>query len=122
MFESRHQPLLSRPDFMRRLGQAGGIALLVVCGALAIGTCGYHFIEHLPWIDAVLNAAMILSGMGPVDQLHTTVGKLFAAAYALFSGFVFLSVAAILFAPVFHRVLHRFHIQTLDEQGGAGPG
>ena len=76
-----------------------------------MGAFGYHRFEGLPWIDATLNAAMILTGMGPVDELHTRGGKLFALAYALFSGFVFLTAMVLLFAPIAHRVLHRFHLE-----------
>ena len=70
---------------------------------------GYHQTEGLPWLDALLNASMILSGMGPVQELHTTAGKLFASFYALFSGVMFITLAGVLFAPVFHRFLHKFH-------------
>ena len=72
---------------------------------------GYHSIERMPWIDAILNASMILSGMGPVNQLHSTVGKLFASGYALFSGLVFVIVAGIVIAPILHRFFHRFHVE-----------
>lgn len=77
--------------------------------ALGLGVAGYHFTEHMPWIDALVNAAMILGGMGPVDSLHTTSGKLFASFYALFSGLVFITTAGILLAPAMHRMMHRFH-------------
>ena len=76
---------------------------------------GYHWLEGLSWLDAFVNAAMILGGMGPVAELHTANGKLFAGIYALFSGMVFLVVAGIVFAPVVHRAMHRFHISGTDE-------
>jgi hypothetical protein len=85
-----------------------GFALIVV--SLTIGTAGYHWLAALDWIDAFLNAAMILSGMGPVDALHTTTAKLFAGCYAIFSGIALISTSAIVFAPLVHRVLHKFHL------------
>ncbi len=82
--------------------------------SLAIGVVGYHWIAGLPWLDALLNAAMILSGMGPVGELESAAGKLFATAYALFSGFLLIAVGGIVLAPVLHRLLHRLH---LDDSG-----
>jgi hypothetical protein len=111
MYEHRNDPLLSRTAFFRRLASHSGIAVGVVLGSLGIGMLGYHFLEGLAWIDALVNAAMILGGMGPVDALHTTAGKLFASFYALYSGIVFLLAVGIIFAPVFHRILHRFHLE-----------
>ena len=73
---------------------------------------GYHFLERLPWLDAFLNASMILSGMGPVGELKTTAGKIFAGCYALFSGVAFLTSIGLIFAPVFHRFLHKFHLEV----------
>lgn len=89
----------------------------MVFGALGIGVLGYHGTEGLPWLDALVNASMILGGMGPVNELHTNAGKLFASAYALFSGLVFVVAMGVLFVPVFHRFLHRFHIGTDEEEG-----
>src|SRR5689334_6807596 len=115
MYESRSKPLLSRIEFFFRVLRhslfAGGLALL----ALGIGILGYHIFEGLPWIDALLNASMILGGMGPVNPLKTTGGKLFASAYALFSGIVFIGVMAVLLAPFVHRLLHRFHLESTSE-------
>jgi hypothetical protein len=82
--------------------------------ALLIGILGYHYIAGFDWIDALLNASMILTGMGPVGPLTTTAAKIFASAYALFSGLVFISVIGVVLAPVMHRVLHRFHIDEGD--------
>jgi flagellar biosynthesis protein FliR len=112
MFEHRRQPLLSRVAFLMRMARSAGIAIGVVLVGLGLGVLGYHYLDDLPWIDALVNAAMILSGMGPVDPLHNTGGKLFAAMYALLSGFLFLSVAGILLVPVLHRMMHRFHVET----------
>jgi hypothetical protein len=110
MYEHRRQPLLSRAAFLRRVARHAGIALGIVVGSLVLGILGYHILESLAWIDALVNAAMILGGMGPVNELHTDAGKLFAAFYALYSGVVFLVVAGVLFAPLIHRFLHRFHL------------
>jgi hypothetical protein len=110
MFEHRNEPLLPRAAFILRLILHVGIALGIVLASLGIGIVGYHEFEGLSWIDATVNAAMILGGMGPVNELHTDAGKLFAAAYALFSGIVFLVAIAVIFAPVAHRFFHRFHL------------
>jgi hypothetical protein len=117
MYERHHEPLISREAYFRRIAQSGGLASSVVFAALFLGVSGYHWIEGIPWVDAILNAAMILGGMGPVAELHTTAGKLFAAAYALFSGLMFIVVAGLLFAPVIHRFLHKFHLEG-DREGG----
>jgi hypothetical protein len=93
------------------LARHGAIATAVIAGALFIGMLGYHYLEkNIDWLDAFLNASMILGGMGPVSELHTSGGKLFAGCYAIFSGVVFLTTVAILFAPVLHRFLHRMHL------------
>lgn len=112
MLEHRRQPIAPPDVFLRRLAKSASSALAVVAAALFLGVLGYHVTENLPWIDALLNAAMILGGMGPVAELHTMAGKLFAAGYALFSGLVFMIVAGILFTPILHRFLHRFHLET----------
>ncbi len=117
MFEHRREPLLPRIAFLLRLTRSGVIAFGIVLAAWVVGTLGYHGLEGLPWVDALLNAAMILSGMGPVDALQTPAGKLFAAVYALCSGFLFLTIAGVLFAPVFHRIIHQFHLELEPEPG-----
>jgi hypothetical protein len=96
---------------MARLLRNVAIAVGIVMLSLAIGTAGYHFLAGLSWIDALLNSSMILTGMGPVNELNTPKAKLFAAAYALFSGVVFLTMVAVLFAPLLHHFLHRFHLE-----------
>jgi len=116
MFEHRNQPLVSRRRFLLRQVRYTGISLAIVAGSLAFGVLGYHFLAGLPWIDALVNAAMLLGGMGPVDALHTPAGKLFASFFALYSGIVFLVAAGLLIAPVFHRFLHHFHVEV--EGGG----
>ena len=109
MYEHRNKPLISRKQFLVRLVRHGGFACGIVLVTLGIGILGYHGFEGLTWIDATLNASMILGGMGPANELHTTAGKLFASGYALFSGLVFIAVVALLLAPSAHRLLHRFH-------------
>lgn len=107
----RHPSMPSRAVFMSRLRRNVTIAVGIVVASLAIGTAGYHFLGGLAWIDALLNSSMILTGMGPVNAMETLSGKLFATAYALFSGVVFLTMVAVLFAPLLHRFLHRFHLE-----------
>lgn len=89
-----------------------GVACMLLGVALLLGVLGYHFVAELRWIDALLNAAMILTGMGEIDPLTTNAAKIFASLYALFSGIVFLTAAGAILAPMFHRVLHRFHIEV----------
>ena len=115
MYEHRREPLISHAAFLRRLGSHASVALTIVAGSLAVGILGYHFLEGLEWIDALVNASMILGGMGPVNELHTVAGKIFASVYALYSGLIVLVVAGVLFAPVFHRFLHRFHLELDDD-------
>lgn len=108
--------LPSRRHFLARLGRSAVLALALIVASLAVGMTGYHFAEGMPWLDAFVNAAMILSGMGPVGELHTSGGKLFAGCYALYSGLALITIAAILLAPVIHRFLHRFHIEMGRDQ------
>jgi hypothetical protein len=114
-FERRHEPLLSRRTFLRRQILFSLFALVAVFGSLGIGVLGYHFSEGLSWLDALLNASMILFGMGPVSELHTNAGKWFASFYALFSGVAFITIVGVTFAPLFHRFLHRFHLAGDDK-------
>jgi hypothetical protein len=105
-----------RRTLIRRLARNGGIVAALICAAVAVGAAGYHWFDKLPWLDAALNAAMILTGMGPVDPISTPEAKLFAIAYALFSGVFFLTMVAVLLAPAVHHFLTRFHLD-LDEEG-----
>jgi hypothetical protein len=111
-FEGRRQPLLPRKMFRRRLVTYGGLAVGLIAFSLGIGVIGYRFLGGLPWIDALLNASMILTGMGPVNPMTTVAGKLFASGYAIFSGVAFLTSFGVLAAPIFHRFLHRFHLEV----------
>jgi hypothetical protein len=99
---------------MRHLLRNSALGGLALGASLGIGVLGYHGFAHLPWIDAFLNAAMILGGEGPVDPMHSAGSKLFASLYALFSGVIFISVAGLVIAPALHRFLHRFHLETRD--------
>jgi hypothetical protein len=114
MFESRRQPPIPHARFVRRVALSVVLSGAIAAVALSIGVLGYHFIAELPWIDALLNAAMILGGMGPVAELTSDAAKLFASAYALFSGLVFIMVVAVTLAPVMHRILHKFHMDEGD--------
>ncbi len=109
-FEHYKKPLLTRRQFIRRQIGYAGFSLLIMTGSIGVGITGYHVFGNLPWIDAFLNACMILTGMGPVDRMDTAGGKLFAAFYALFSGISFLTFVGVLFAPAYHRFLHRLHL------------
>jgi hypothetical protein len=111
MFEHRSQPLLPRPAFYRRLLGHAVMAGAILAACLGVGMAGYHFLERLSWLDAFVNASMILSGMGPVAELKTSAGKLFAGCYALFSGVAFLTTIGLLLAPIAHRLLHQFHLE-----------
>lgn len=117
LYEHRHEPLLTRRQFVRRLVRHGGFAAIIVGVSLLAGTFGYMGFAHLAPIDALLNAAMLLGGMGPVGAIEGTAGKLFATAFALYAGLVFVAVTGILFAPVFHRVLHHFHAESASPGG-----
>ena len=114
MFEHRKQPLLTPREFLIRQLYFLLAAIGIIIGSLVMGVLGYHFIENLPWIDALVNASMILGGMGPVNELHTNAGKLFASFYALYSGIVFLVSVGVILAPLYHRFLHRFHLEVED--------
>ncbi len=110
-FEHKTKPIISFGGFIARLIRCGLLALVIVAISMLLGTAGYHHFEGMSWLDAALNASMILTGMGPVSTLQTENGKLFAIFYSLFSGVVFLSVTGLILAPVAHRMLHYFHIE-----------
>jgi len=110
MFERKHEKLAPVSVFVRRMAKSVAMAGLLVAGALFLGVSGYHWIAGFNWVDSLLEASMILGGMGPVNPLTTTGAKIFASAYALFSGLMFIGVMGIVLTPVAHRLLHKFHI------------
>jgi hypothetical protein len=109
-FEHHKRPLLPKRDFLRRQARYTCFSLAILAVSLSLGAAGYHAFGSLSWTDAFLNASMILTGMGPVDRMDTKAGKLFASFYALYSGIAFLTLAGVLFAPVYHRFLHKLHL------------
>jgi hypothetical protein len=121
MYERRSDPLLPRPLFLRRLALHVLISSGIVAGSLAIGMLGYHLLGKQAWIDAFLNAAMLLGGMGQIGDLSSTPAKLFAALFALYSGLVLIAVTTLILAPVLHRVLHSVHLEESDLPENAEP-
>gem|GEM_PF-474364 len=116
MFEHHHEKLLPRRLFLRRLAKYAAITLSIILVSLVIGMIGYHALEGYSWVDAFLNAAMLMGGMGPVGILHTEGGKMFAGIYALYCGFIELVAIGIFAAPIVHRFLHHFHLEDEDKQ------
>jgi hypothetical protein len=110
MYEHRNMPLLPRRLFLGRMARHALAAFALVFSTLWLGMAGYHWLEGLSWVDSYVNAAMILGGMGPVAELHTAAGKIFAGSYALFAGLVFIVGVGVIFAPALHRAMHRFHL------------
>jgi hypothetical protein len=117
MFEHHSEPLAPRDEFVRRVARFGLFAGGMILFSLLIGILGYHYFESLSWLDALLNASMILGGMGPVNPLQTNAGKLFASFYALYSGIILLASVGVLVTPIFHRFLHHFHLELEDKDG-----
>ena len=113
---SRAPRLATRARFYSRVGRAAAISLSVVTAALLAGTLGYHFIAELPWLRAFHQASLLLSGMGPVETNLRDAGRVFESIYSLFCGVVLLAATGILFAPIIHRVLHRFHVEDSAER------
>jgi hypothetical protein len=109
-FERRHEKLAPINVFLTRMASSMGIGAMMLAGALSIGIAGYHWIGNLDWIDSLVEASMILAGMGPVNPLVTTSAKFFGSIYALFSGVVFIALMGIVLSPVAHRMMHRFHL------------
>jgi len=114
MFEHHSEPLASQSEFTRRLLRYGLFTAGIILFSLGIGILGYHYFESLSWLDSLLNASMILGGMGPVNALQTDAGKIFASFYALYSGIILLASVGILATPIFHRFMHRFHLELED--------
>ena len=109
-FEHRSKPLLPRTQFLMRVSRYGFFSLILILFSLGIGILGYHFLDELSWLDSLVNAAMILTGMGPVDPLKNDAAKWFASFYAIFSGVAFLSIVAVFLSPMVHRFLHKHHL------------
>jgi len=114
-FERRHEGLAPLATFIRRMASSLAISFVVIAFALLIGVTGYHSLAGFDWVDSLLEASMILGGMGPVNPLPNTPAKLFASAYALFSGLVFIGIMGVILTPIVHRVMHTFH---LEKDGG----
>jgi len=114
MFEHHKEPLASQAEFTWRVVRYSLITAGIILFSLGIGMLGYHYYECLSWIDSLLNASMILGGMGPVNTLRTNAGKVFASFYALYSGIILLASVGILATPIFHRFMHRFHLELED--------
>jgi hypothetical protein len=117
MFEHHHEPLLPRTAYLRRVLRGLGAGLVIIAGSLGIGVIGYHYTETMPWLDALVSASMILFGEGPVQALQTSAGKWFASVYAMFSGVAFITIVGVIFVPVCHRFLHKFHLEVEDDGG-----
>jgi hypothetical protein len=109
LFEHRSKAVISGGAFAGRMAKWGILTSTLLAVSLLAGMAGYHYLENMPWVDALLNAAMILGGMGEIDMLHTTAGKIFAAFYAIYCGIFLVVCGGLLLVPIFHRVLHRFH-------------
>jgi hypothetical protein len=112
MYESRQSPLLPRRKFYARLGCHALFASAALALCVGLGMAGYHVFEDMGWVDSYVNATMILSGMGPLDPIKTTGGRIFAGSYALFSGVAFLTTVGFFLMPVLHRVLHKLHLES----------
>jgi hypothetical protein len=114
--EAKSHPLLTRHLFAKRQAKFAGVAFGLIAVSLLAGMAGYHWLEGVSWVDAYVNAAMILSGMGPLDPPKSTAGKIFAGSHALYSGLAVILAAGILFTPVVHRMLHTFHMEGRGQQ------
>ena len=114
MFEQRHEKLAPLSVFIKRMAASLGIAIMAIAISLSVGIAGYHWLAGFGWIDSLLEASMILGGMGPIKELETSGAKVFASLYALFSGLVFIGILGIVLAPMAHRMLHKFHLDDRD--------
>lgn len=112
MPEKKQLSISSKFHFYKRLIRFGVFGLILLLFSLGMGMWGYHHFEHLSWVDSFVNAAMILSGMGPLNPLQTTAGKIFAGCYALYSGLAFLLAIGIILAPLIHRFFYKLHVET----------
>ncbi len=114
MFERKHQKLVPTHVFIRRMVGYFVFVIVLIGAALLIGVLGYHFFDSLSWVDALLEASMILGGMGEINPLTNSAAKVFASMYALFSGLLFIAIMGILFTPILHRLMHSFHMEDKD--------
>lgn len=115
-YERKDQPVVPREVFLRRLGRNATVALSIIGVSLVVGIIGYRTLEGMEWIDAFLESAMLLGGMGPINAPMTVAGKLFAGVYALYSGILVIATAGIILAPIFHRVLHTLHLEDDEDE------
>lgn len=123
MYEHRKQPLVPRSVFLGRVARSIAFALTIILASLTVGMLGYRLTGNLSWIDAYQEAAMILSGMGPVAEIQNNAGKFFAGTYALYSGLILIISIGVMMAPVAHRFFHKFHLETdedAEEKSGGG--
>jgi hypothetical protein len=116
MFEHHKESLLPRTEFIKRIIRYTALSIGIIAISLLLGILGYHYFGGLSWIDSLVNASMLLGGMGPVNTLQNNAGKLFASFYALFSGMILLVAVSVLIAPIFHRFLHHFHLEIEDKE------
>jgi hypothetical protein len=116
MFEHKNNPLLSKPEFVRRMIYHVLLSSGLIFLSLFLGMLGYHAFENYSWTDSFLNAAMLMGGMGAVNEIRTEAGKIFAGIYAMYCGLVFIFAVGMAAAPLFHRFLHKFHLQMDDKK------
>lgn len=115
-FEHHSSPVLPHPEYLKRVFRFAGFSLILLGISLGIGVVGYHFANELSWLDSLLNASMILTGMGPVDPVISDAGKWFASFYAIFSGVAFLSTITVFLSPIVHRFLHKLHVDETQQE------
>jgi hypothetical protein len=115
-FEHKSRPLLPKEQYYKRVLRYAGFSLSLITISLGIGVLGYHYTNSLSWLDSLVNASMILTGMGPVDPLVSNKAKWFASFYSIFSGVIFLSTVAVFLSPIFHRFLHKFHLDDEEQR------
>ncbi len=115
-YEHKGEPVVSREVFLRRLGRNAAVALSIIGVSLIVGIVGYRTLEGMAWIDAFLESAMLLGGMGPLHEPATVAGKIFAGVYAMYAGILVIGTAGIILAPIFHRVLHSLHVPDEDDE------
>jgi hypothetical protein len=114
--ENRKQKVATMSHFAKRMGKYGFFAILLISFSMGIGTLGYHYFDHISWLDSFYMASMILTGMGPVSEMTNDAAKWFSSFYALYSGVAFLSITAVFFAPIIHRLLHILHVEDEDKE------